>query len=395
MPDSARGATIPAVLLSYIFGRRGYTTVGTDDDKDPENGDDEDELDPLSENLQTVDIPPDAYGAAILAFVRDVPQVLYGESGPAWDIAVISCIFSMIVLFLNLVLQVSILAYVYRYVVNPDVGLVQNQYAEFRLQVFDSSGMFQDDLWRKYEGRSDLCQIAMWNRPFYYSVLFCWTLVMLIEIRKSEELTRNLLSVPLCENPSKMVVKKGQDMFVVAFTRATRHLILAFVAIPKIGIGIMLLWLGCEWLSATIKFESLVMNTVAMAFIVNIDEILFEAILPAHHRNEVENIDFLLDKGEVDSQQDILQRKQAFRSSFWYMFFACVFLVCYAEYLQDVLPPDITMLGDRCKEFIDEYQQPFCNGWTWYLRGNPSARECFPFPAASEFEGVPVRSVDG
>lgn len=367
-------------VLSLFGARVGYSVVAGEAQDVEEGEDADDDIDPTSDEFVRVDIPEDAYGAAMLAFVRDVPTV-FGMGRETWDIAATSCMFSLVVLVVNLVLQMSILAYVFRYVVNPDVGLVQDQYLHFRRNVFDSEGTFRDDLWSAYEGRTDLCQIAMWNRPFYYAVLFCWTLVMLIEIRKSEELIRHIMRVPVVDHPAKMLLTRGGERYVMGFTPSTRFFIMAFVAIPKMSISIILLWLGCEWLSATVKFESLVMNTVAMAFIVNIDEILFEAVLPHHHRSDVQNIDFLLKRpAEVDSAEAINLKKRAFRRSLVYMICAMSYLVVYAEYLQDVLPPDIRMLRDRCQEFIEQTQQPFCNGWTWYLRGNPSAHQCFPLP---------------
>lgn len=113
----------------------------------------------------------------------------------------------------------------------------------------------------------------MWNRPFYYAVLFCWTLVMLIEIRKSEELCRRIWKVPVCTDAREMLAEKDGEQLVVALTATAKCLITLLVSAPKMAISIVLLWLGCEWLSATIEFESLVMNTVAMAFIVSIDEV--------------------------------------------------------------------------------------------------------------------------
>merc|ERR1719444_568817 len=129
----------------------------------------------------------------------------------------------------------------------------------------------------------------------------------MIEIKKSEELIRHMWKVPTCDKWDQMLLHVQKSQFVIAFTRCTRFWIFLTVGLPKIGISITLLWLGCEWLSATIKFESLVMNTVAMAFIVNIDEILFEAVLPRGHRNDVENIDFLMPKTTAVDEDYLLQ----------------------------------------------------------------------------------------
>jgi len=329
-----------------------------------------------------VDIPTDAYGAAILCFARDIPLLSDSRDPDQFELALWSVFYSMLVLIVNLLLQSSILAYVYRYVVAGDIAKVQRSFKNFRLNVFDHEGVFQDYLWDDYDGKDELCQIAMWNRPFYYCVLFCWLMVMLIEIKKSEELILNLYEVPLCSEPSAQLHCNDEDRYVVAFTRWTRNSLLALVALPKLGISIVLMWLGCEWLSATIEFEALVMNSVAMNFIVSIDEILFESILPNHHRADVENIDFLVKKAEGEDEESaeaVGMRKAAFRKALMYIVFTLIFIVLYAEYMQDVLPPAITEVAGKCQEVVAQ-QTPKCSGWTWYLQGNPSALNCFPFP---------------
>jgi len=269
-----------------------------------------------------------------------------------------------------------------------DIAHVQLRYADFRAHVFNSEGAFEDGLWIDYKYRKELCQIAMWNRPFYYSVLFCWSLVMMIEIKKSEELIRHIWKVPTCSEWGQMLLHIDNSQFVIAFTRWTRFWIFMLVGIPKIGISIILLWLGCEWLSATIKFESLVMNTVAMAFIVNIDEILFEAVLPRAHRNDVQNIDFLMKKSSPGDEDYLLHKKRkSYRKSLFYMVLLTVYVTLYGEWVQDVLPEDIRFVRAKCQDVITK-DQPYCNGWTWYLRGNPSAFECFPFPSEKEWEAA-------
>eukprot|EP00429_Kryptoperidinium_foliaceum_P088002 CAMPEP_0176188208 /NCGR_PEP_ID=MMETSP0121_2-20121125/2796_1 /TAXON_ID=160619 /ORGANISM="Kryptoperidinium foliaceum, Strain CCMP 1326" /LENGTH=139 /DNA_ID=CAMNT_0017526775 /DNA_START=113 /DNA_END=532 /DNA_ORIENTATION=- len=122
------------------------------------------------------------------------------------------------------------------------------------------------------------------------------------------------------------------------------------------------------------------MNTVAMAFIVSIDEVLFEAILPQHVREDVANIDLILPSSKRNDERYWENKKRkAFKTSMMYMICGGIFIFAYAEYFQDVLPADIHLVREHCQVRLDQTHQPFCNGWTWYLRGNPAARECFGF----------------
>mmetsp|Transcript_21687 Transcript_21687/g.74517 ORF Transcript_21687/g.74517 Transcript_21687/m.74517 type:complete len:410 (+) Transcript_21687:158-1387(+) len=401
MPDTARRSGQPSLAHSvyhqvyhniggHFFGtgHSHYATVAAEEEE-AEDGEDG------SECTKLIDIPEDAYGAAILAFVKDVPQLSGAKDSEALEIAMWNCLFALVLLAVNLILQGSILLYVYHYVVALDIARVQNRYAHFKYHVFSPEGEFKEDLWDAYSAREHLCEIAMWNRPFYYAVLSCWSLVMMIEIKKSEELGRHILLVPRCKASEDMMVVKGEHRYVVGFTPITRLSLVFFVAVPKMGISIVLLWLGCEWLSATIKFESLVMNTVAMAFICNIDEILFEAVLPKSHREEVENIDFMMTMEILSHDKWIKKRRQAYRKSLGYLICIIAFIVMYAEYMQDVLPPDIGLVRVKCTKLIFEKLQPLCNGWTWYLRGNPAVSECFPFPPQTQDELFQQQSAMG
>lgn len=392
MPDSARrtrgdqpGSLLGAVFQHALrFGQSGgYHVVESNE----QNSDD----DKQGLDIKRVDIPEDAYGAAILAFVKDAPLLTKPESPEHFEYAMWNCVFAVLLLLVNLFLQCSILAYVFHYVVALDIAIVQTLYTHFRLHVFDSEGAFLGAKWENYSARSDLCQIAMWNRPFYYAVLFCWSLVMMIEIRKSEELGRHILVIPTCKKASEMMIEEGGHFYVVAFTRWTRIMLICTVAVPKMCISLILLWLGCEWLSATIKFESLVMNTVAMAFIVNIDEILFDAVLPPLRKDEVQNIDFLIRKPSKDQRGLFNKRRRAYTKALFSMIILLLSILVYAEYMQDVLPPDMTTLRNLCQDYLQRQSQPICNGWTWYLRGNPSAKNCFPFPAPTATTLVPDR----
>lgn len=179
---------------------------------------------------------------------------------------------------------------------------------------------------------------------------------------------------------------RGESKYVVAFTWWTRFWIILLVGVPKILISLILLWLGCEWLSATIQFEDLVMNTVAMGFIVNIDEILFEAVLPRFQRIDVENIDFLMERHALTEAEARVKLKKSYRKSLTYMVIFLAFIIFYAEYMQDVLPPDISKLRGKCQELIDLHYQPLCRGSMWYLRGRASAKSlaCFPLPSKTQ-----------
>merc|ERR1712107_68861 len=92
--------------------------------------------------------------------------------------------------------------------------------------------------------------------------------------------------------------------YITALTRTTRWLLYVLVCIPKLLISVYLLSLGCEWLSTTTNFEALVMNCVAMEFVLHIDELLFIAFLPMGYRRQVEDINFFFQHSLPERQHE-------------------------------------------------------------------------------------------
>lgn len=324
------------------------------------------------------DIPEDAYGAAILVIVKDRTKILRRESAL---LSFVCCAMALGLLVVNLVLQTAILMYVNYYVVLPAVRKVQEHYADFHIQVYSDEGDFNLDQWDKYEGKAGLCEIALTNRAFYYSILFCWTVSMLKEIRASERLLRDIRSMEGAFDTRDMVLENDGNIFIVALTFPTRMMLYIFVCFPKAMISLCLLWLGCQWLSATTSFTDLVMNAVAMEFVTSVDNILYEAALPVWFQEEVANINFLKRAPETKkSQAQVEQDKwRGIRRSTLYLVVACIYIVIYAECLQNVLPANLADVSGHCEDFIQTQRTPVCWDMSFALRDLSRVRACYPF----------------
>merc|ERR1712032_1664195 len=88
---------------------------------------------------------------------------------------------------------------------------------------------------------------------------------------------------------------ESEQQTIIALTQQTRSMLFVLVCLPKIIISGALLFLGYAWLSATTSFESLVMNTVSMEFVLRIDELFYATFLPLAYRKKVADINFFLD----------------------------------------------------------------------------------------------------
>lgn len=324
------------------------------------------------------DIPEDAYGASILAVVRDFSVI---SGGKDWkdETVQLKCIqvgFSFLLLTINLTLQLSLLFFIYTFVVTPAIHRVQHKYQEFHEVIFDIDGNFQEDAWDAYKGKEELCQIGMSSPFFYFTVVFLWVLLIIREFRTTERLARDLASMPTCSTSPEMCTEEEGEVKVVALTSCSKMLIFFGVIIPKMVICSTLMWLGCQWLTATNSFTDLVMNSIAMEFVTGIDEALYETLLPVGHRQQVADINFVLYKKKQPGSNRA-KEFAAFKRSFFYLCLSLAFVWLYKMCGQTVLPPHLSDLKLACRALIEENSKNVCSAPIW--TGAMGLEDCFPY----------------
>merc|ERR1719401_520079 len=150
---------------------------------------------------------------------------------------------------------------------------------------------------------------------------------MVQEFRTSERFFRNIcMDMPRVVKAFDQVVEHANGEYIVALTRLSTLLLIVLVCIPKLLISVYLLIFGCRWLSATTSFENLVMNTVAMEFVTQIDETLFNACVPQDFKKQVQDINFFI--RHPPKNEDAIHRAEAkgFARSVLYFGIACGFV---------------------------------------------------------------------
>lgn len=298
-------------------------------------------------DITNIDVNADAYGAAILVLVRDWPILSRGQwwSAPArMKRAVYHFAFGVGVLSLNLFMQFSLLYFIGNLVVAKDVLHVQRVYKDALEAVYDADGNFQQDFWDEYDGREPLCNIGITNSWFYSVCIYCWTLNVLIEFRRTINFFTDIKKMPVCGMPEEQVLEPAQ---VVALTRRTKNMILCCVILPKVLISLCLLLEGCAWLSSAKSFDDLVLNSVAMVFIVEVDDLLGSALLPKSFRADVEELHLFV--RDVGAAKEIEHR---FNRSAFFAVCAGIFVCTYPKYLQTQIPQGIFALESACHEYL-------------------------------------------
>merc|ERR1711957_911926 len=92
-----------------------------------------------------------------------------------------------------------------------------------------------------------------------------------------------------------------------------------------------LLWVGSRWLLATNTFSDLILNAVALEFILLVKEMIYVAMAPQRYQTELEKTKML--PQEMTNDASVLQLAEVF---FWFgLSVGWVFL--YMIYIQDVV----------------------------------------------------------
>ena len=83
----------------------------------------------------------------------------------------------------------------------------------------------------------------------------------------------------------------GDDgtLSLLRISHARRGLALAALA-ARSFIAAVLLWYGCRWLVNTIDLAELILNAVALEFVISVDELVFDALVPARVKSRLESI---------------------------------------------------------------------------------------------------------
>jgi hypothetical protein len=332
------------------------------------------------------DLDENAYGAAAVALVRDIPKLVrqYKESIP-WggvSLTLTRLGFSLGIMVMNLLFQSLILWYIYIFVVLPSVRHVQMLYAEFHGQMFDADGNFDHDAWESYEGKQQVCQITMSSRKFYFGILTLWGLLMMQELRSCQRVAMDIMAVRSVDSLDQMLdyvntgnYELGGRCLIIGLTKGMRAAVLVLVCLPRAIIGLVLLSLGCQWLSSSASFADMTLNAMALEFVKNIDEILYDSILPRQLKNEIAETNvFKIEKQKTKADLDSAEWKGYKRTVGW-IGFMVVFLAGYGSIVQNVLPFDLSELKTLCAEQVQESQTPLCNHVTW-MGGSES---CYPY----------------
>jgi len=341
-------------------------------------------------------LPADTWGVGIVVVVKDLAELISGN----WkEVHFIRFTFSIIVLALNTTIQMMMLVWVNEFIVHPQVLDIQQHYKAYHEEAFTSVPVtdkfqhFSEVGWNNFmadDEKASLCQAALSNTPFISTVIFLWALRILQEFRDTDYLRQRVHDLPDLSSSitfDEMVQENRKDETgevshdIVALTGSVRAGLYVLIVIPKYIIACVLLWLGSRWLVSTESFSDLILNVMALEFIIGVDELFFLSLFPSRMAEHVAMVKFAPPwTNHVAQIHDEQHTISAFRASIGCLCLAVAWVVLYLRALQMVLPGYQYDLWEKCAEFESEDHNLLCHGfWEW---------ECWGYGPNDEVEGT-------
>jgi len=217
-------------------------------------------------------LPESIYGAAMMAVIRSSQtrsRTVHGVT--------ISVLGGLV---LNIIMQFYVLYCTNLYICVPAIKAVRALYAQYHEEVF-INGEFSDDAFESFVRTEELCQIPLSQPWFFVAVLICWTATVWADLMESFQYISLWCSLrkPSASHFAIVEARDGSVLLVAADAK-TKAFALITIFMPKVLIAVMLWWLGASWLVATTSFQSLLLNAVALAFVTELDELIYTVLVP-------------------------------------------------------------------------------------------------------------------
>lgn len=300
-------------------------------------------------------------------------------------LCMVRLIFVALAMFLNCWLQLVVLFYVNRFIVGQAVHDTQSHYKQYHREVFHRDGSFYPEKWKVWTGPyMELCNLAMSKIVFTLAIMFMWTARMVGELRSIERLGRDVYTVRGLKDKEtfeNMMVEQKDDpdddepsqYHVVALTKPVRASIFLTVIVPKFLIAVLLLYIGCQWLCATESFSDLILNALALEFVIAVDELMYDVFAPAVLQDWVNRVKFIhfVEAPSKDSKN--AAAIHAYIRSIVYILGCCAWAYFYLFHFQQVIPSFKQDIHIHCGGWFEKHYESMCPP------GMKDNSECFPF----------------
>mmetsp|Transcript_32009 Transcript_32009/g.75034 ORF Transcript_32009/g.75034 Transcript_32009/m.75034 type:complete len:362 (+) Transcript_32009:196-1281(+) len=256
-----------------------YQPVGA---PSPRNQDGKREHDGLGEIEDTLPLNPSIYDLTVQLFCLAFHK--YG--GPY---AIMNLIMVLALQVLNIVVQVKLLVEVMTLIAKPAVEKMRHYYDDFVENCHEIPPHASRDevleILQHWAGADSicekkyLCEFPLARPPFFFLIVLIWTFYLCHEVKQTMNLTWYVLTLERPVSGSVTIMEQDSEFVITNMGHILKGCLTVCVFIPKFLIAMILWYIGAQWLTATPGVDNLMLNSLALAFICEVDELIFRTCL--------------------------------------------------------------------------------------------------------------------
>jgi len=321
--------------------------------------------------MPPVDLDADTYGMGVCSLTRDSYFMAHEGYSKARILRLVVTAFLVVV---TIVIQVFLLAKVKQFVSARAVHDIREAYDTYEVAMYGEENCtltvngkhrgipgfmppLEEAMKRlnglKEDDRDSACRIPLSQPHFFGVILLIWTLTCMHELKKAINLQWTIVFLETVPTMGE-AMRQGDDEnsesdgVIKGMTVSMKVLITVIMFIPRILVTCYLLYVGCRWLLATTDFADLIMNAVALEFILLIKDVIHATLMPA--RSE---LDLSLTKIEP-YPKEMQAGWTSSVSSLVLLAIANFWVFMYMSHWQAVLPEYKWDVHDVCVQYIKE-----------------------------------------
>jgi hypothetical protein len=246
-------------------------------------------------------LPSNIYGFAIGTMIQDAAYVEQNPSRSCYK-RLLRIISGFALCWAMFALQSLLILETKRLVTPREVKNARAVYGQYEYTMYtDNQGMrhtfntsngfargikgnFNASNWARMSDKDKIkvCNLPLSQPIFCFSILFIWVLTVLMHMRVLfNTTTRILCALDTCASMKDALRKQSEtEVIVVALPCWMKTTIVLGMQLPRVFMNSLLAWLGCRYLVATVEFGDLLLNAVALEFVLNLPILMYEAMVP-------------------------------------------------------------------------------------------------------------------
>jgi len=317
------------------------------------------------------DVASDVWGALIFVVVHDLPDFRAGRMMLEGRVRMF---YTLLVFAMNFFIQATLLYFIIKLLTMPSLLGAQDIYKEFRKTAFVDSEHTADISVMSADSQAELCGLALSQMLFVRIILFLWVTNNVMELRDTLQKMVGAISLPILpEGLDTRLMKRNLDTSqrddnIICLNLKGKVGLITLVFMPKMIIATVLMFTGCVWLMAAANIGDLILNSLALAFVVKVDELLAEVFFPRNFLEMVSDLAFVLPaRGASDKDDAMQERAWEFIMCAITMAFTFIFVEVMI-FFQPVIPEYAYDVHAACMDYLSQ-QVPWCL---------PFQADCFP-----------------